>query len=84
MLWKHNKLNELGVIWMNVLTNMAGNVWKINIKQGDKVSIGQEVIILESMKMEIPVAAEIDGEVESIFVNEGDFINDGDVILKLK
>ena len=69
---------------MDVLTNMAGNVWKINVSKGDKVISGQEVIILESMKMEIPVAAENDGEVEEIIVNEGDFVNDGDVILKLK
>lgn len=69
---------------MDVLTNMAGNVWKINVKEGDQVSSGQEIIILESMKMEIPVAAENDGEVETILVNEGDFINDGDVIIKLR
>lgn len=37
---------------MEVLTNMAGNVWKIVVKPGDQVSEGQDVVILESMKME--------------------------------
>ncbi len=69
---------------MDVLTNMAGNVWKITVSKGDKVSSGQEVVILESMKMEIPITAENDGVVEEIVVNEGEFVNDGDVILKLK
>lgn len=69
---------------MDVTTNMAGNIWKMDVSVGDKVTAGQDVVILESMKMEIPISAEIDGEVEEIIVNEGDFVNDGDVILKLK
>lgn len=69
---------------MEVLTNMAGNVWKIVVKPGDQVSEGQDVVILESMKMEIPVSSEVTGVVEEIIVNEGDFVNDGDVIIKLK
>ncbi|AOV09155.1 acetyl-CoA carboxylase biotin carboxyl carrier protein subunit [Sporosarcina ureilytica] len=63
---------------------MAGNVWKIVVNKGDKVSSGQEVIILESMKMEIPITAKNDGEVAEVIVNEGDFVNDGDVLLKLE
>lgn len=63
---------------------MAGSVWKINVSIGDAVKAGQEVVILESMKMEIPVAVEQDGEIAEILVNEGDFINDEDVIIKLK
>ncbi|WP_188725555.1 acetyl-CoA carboxylase biotin carboxyl carrier protein subunit [Lentibacillus populi] len=69
---------------MDVTSNMTGNVWKIVVSNGDKVTAGQEVAILESMKMEIPISAEVYGEVEEIIVNEGDFVNDGDVILKLK
>ena len=69
---------------MEVLSNMAGSVWKINVNVGDSVTNGQEVVILESMKMEIPIAAETEGEVAEILVNEGDFVNDGDVIVKLK
>lgn len=69
---------------MEVLTNMAGNIWKVVVGVGDKVSEGQEVVILESMKMEIPITAESAGVVEEIVINEGDFVNDGDLIIKLK
>lgn len=69
---------------MEVLTNMAGNVWKVVVKLGDQVSEGQDVVILESMKMEIPISSEVSGIVDEIIVNEGDFVNDGDVVIKLK
>jgi acetyl-CoA carboxylase biotin carboxyl carrier protein len=69
---------------MEVLTNMAGNVWKVVVQPGDQVSEGQDVVILESMKMEIPISAEVNGIVDEIIVNEGDFVNDGDVVIKLK
>ncbi|MCQ6276035.1 acetyl-CoA carboxylase biotin carboxyl carrier protein subunit [Bacillus sp. V3B] len=69
---------------MEVLTNMAGNVWKITVQPGEQVSEGQDVVILESMKMEIPVSSEVSGTVDEIIVNEGDFVNDGDVVIKLK
>lgn len=66
-----------------VKASMAGNVWKIIVKQGDKVEAGEDVAILESMKMEIPITAEEAGTVSEIKVNEGDFINEGDVIVVL-
>jgi acetyl-CoA carboxylase biotin carboxyl carrier protein len=69
---------------MEVLTNMAGNVWKVVVQPGDQVTEGQDVVILESMKMEIPVSSEASGIVDEIIVNEGDFVNDGDVVIKLK
>ena len=59
---------------------MAGNVWKVLVKVGDQVEEGQDVVILESMKMEIPIAAEFDGTVKEVKVNEGDFVNEGDVL----
>ena len=60
--------------------SMAGSVWKIVAKEGENVSDGQDVIILESMKMEIPIAAESTGTVKELKVNEGDFVNEGDVL----
>jgi acetyl-CoA carboxylase biotin carboxyl carrier protein len=62
-----------------VIAVMAGNVWKVLVKAGDQVEEGQDVVILESMKMEIPIAAEFDGTVKEVKVNEGDFVNEGDV-----
>lgn len=63
-----------------VKASMAGNMWKIVVAVGDTVEAGQDVAILESMKMEIPLATEVAGRVKEIKVNEGDFINEGDVI----
>lgn len=67
-----------------VKANMAGSVWKIVVQEGDKVTTGQDVVILESMKMEIPIASEQDGVVKEIKVAEGDFVNDGDVIVTIE
>jgi acetyl-CoA carboxylase biotin carboxyl carrier protein len=63
---------------------MAGSVWKILVKEGDEVKAGQEVVILESMKMEIPVGVEADGTVTKVHVQEGDFVNDTDVLLEVE
>ncbi|RFU70431.1 acetyl-CoA carboxylase biotin carboxyl carrier protein subunit [Peribacillus saganii] len=63
-----------------VKASMAGSVWKIIVAEGDSVTNGQDIIILESMKMEIPIAAEEDGTVKEIKVAEGDFVNEGDVL----
>jgi len=63
-----------------VKASMAGNVWKIVVSEGEAVTEGQDIAILESMKMEIPIATETDGRVKEVKVNEGDFINEGDVI----
>ena len=64
-----------------VKASMAGSVWKITVAEGEQVSDGQEVIILESMKMEIPIAAEGGGTVKEIKAAEGTFINEGDVLM---
>lgn len=70
---------------MNKITSsMAGNVWKILVNVGDQVEIGQEVVILESMKMEIPIESEISGKVSEIKVKEGDFVNEGDVLITIE
>jgi acetyl-CoA carboxylase biotin carboxyl carrier protein len=59
---------------------MAGNVWKIVVSEGDTVEADQDIVILESMKMEIPIATEDGGTVKEIKVQEGDFVNEGDLI----
>ncbi|MEC5422572.1 acetyl-CoA carboxylase biotin carboxyl carrier protein subunit [Virgibacillus sp. C22-A2] len=65
---------------MEVKASMAGSVWKITVAQGESVEEGQDIVILESMKMEIPIGAEEAGTVKELKVNEGDFVNEGDVI----
>jgi biotin carboxyl carrier protein len=59
---------------------MVANVWKVVVAEGDQVEDGDTVVILESMKMEIPVLAEDSGTVASLKVAEGDVIQEGDLI----
>ena len=59
---------------------MVANVWKVVAKAGDAVEEGDTLVILESMKMEIPVVAESDGVVKQIAVSEGDVVQEGDLI----
>jgi acetyl-CoA carboxylase biotin carboxyl carrier protein len=63
-----------------VRAEMVANVWKVVISEGDAVSDGDTLVILESMKMEIPVIAESDGMVTKLAVNEGDVVQEGDLI----
>ncbi len=55
-----------------VICGTAGNVWKITAKEGDAVKSGDTILILEAMKMEIPVVAPVDGTISSIVVSEGE------------
>lgn len=63
-----------------IRAEMVANVWKVVAKAGDEVEEGDTLVILESMKMEIPVIVESDGVVREIAVNEGDVVQDGDLI----
>ena len=63
-----------------VRAEMVANVWKVVVSQGDAVAEGDTLVILESMKMEIPVVAESGGTVSELKVGEGDVVQEGDVI----
>ncbi|MEV0596538.1 biotin/lipoyl-binding carrier protein [Nonomuraea cavernae] len=63
-----------------VRAEMVANVWKVVVQEGDTVSDGDTLVILESMKMEIPVLTEDDGVVTQLKVKEGDVIQEGDLI----
>lgn len=63
-----------------IRAEMVANVWKVVATAGDAVSEGDMLVILESMKMEIPVIAESDGVVTQIAVSEGDVVQEGDLI----
>lgn len=67
-----------------VKASMAGTIWKILVKEGEEVTAGQDVVILESMKMEIPIAAEEAGIVKRILASEGDFINVDDDLVEIE
>jgi acetyl-CoA carboxylase biotin carboxyl carrier protein len=63
---------------------ITGNVWKIHVAVGDTVDVDQEVAVLESMKLEIPVEAEVGGTVTRIAVAVGDNVVEDDVLLELE
>jgi len=63
-----------------IRAEMVANVWKVVAAEGDTVADGDTVVILESMKMEIPVLAEGAGTISRLAVAEGDVIQEGDLI----
>ncbi|HEV7399202.1 MAG TPA: acetyl-CoA carboxylase biotin carboxyl carrier protein subunit [Solirubrobacterales bacterium] len=69
---------------MDIEAHITGSVWKIEVAVGDKVEDGDTVVILESMKMEIPVEAEDDGTVKEIRCEEGQSVSEGDVLVVLE
>jgi biotin carboxyl carrier protein len=69
---------------INVLSDITGIVWKVLAKPGDQVSENDSLLILESMKMEIPVTAPEDGVVKEVCVTEGALVAEGDVTLILE
>ncbi len=64
--------------------HLTGTVWKIEVEPGASISDGDTVVILESMKMEVPVEAEDDGTVKEIKVKEGQAVNEGDTLIVLE
>lgn len=64
----------------SVQSDIAGSVWKVEVKVGDRVSEDDTLIVLESMKMEIPVAAPCAGTILSLEVAEGDSITEGQLL----
>jgi biotin carboxyl carrier protein len=63
-----------------VRAEMVANVWKVVAAEGDAVADGDTLVILESMKMEIPVLAEDSGRLTRLAVAEGDVVQEGDLI----
>jgi acetyl-CoA carboxylase biotin carboxyl carrier protein len=67
----------------DVEAHITGTVWKIECKVGDNVEEGDTLVILESMKMEMPVEAEDDGTVAEIACKEGQAVSEGDTLVVL-
>jgi len=65
---------------MDVPAHITGTVWKIEVKVGQQVAAGDTLVILESMKMEIPVVTEQPGVVRELYVGPGDTVQEGDRI----
>ncbi len=67
-----------------VKTEITGKVWKITAEKGQRLAEDEPIVILESMKMEIPVSAPLDCTVVEILVSEGDTVTEGDVIAHIE
>ena len=63
--------------------HITGTVWKVEVSIGDTIEEGDTVVILESMKMEMPVEAEDAGTVREVLCEEGQAVNEGDPLVRL-
>jgi acetyl-CoA carboxylase biotin carboxyl carrier protein len=63
--------------------HITGTIWKINVGVGDEVQEGDEVLVLESMKIELPVEAEVAGTVAEILCDEGTPVAEGQPLIRL-
>ena len=68
----------------NIEAHITGTVWKIEVEVGQEIAEGDTVVILESMKMEMPVEAEDDGTVKEIKCQEGQSVSEGDTLVVLE
>jgi acetyl-CoA carboxylase biotin carboxyl carrier protein len=68
---------------IEIEAHITGTVWKVEVAVGDTVTAGDAVVILESMKMEMPVEAEDPGTVREIRCSEGQSVSEGDVLVVL-
>lgn len=67
-----------------VVSNMAGVVLEYLVQPGDAITVDQDVVMLESMKMQIPIQSTVNGTVKELKANEGDFVDDGDVLIEVE
>lgn len=63
-----------------IAAEMVANVMSVGVQPGDKVAAGDTVVLLESMKMEIPVLSEVSGKISAMAVKPGDVVQEGDLI----
>ncbi|MCC3306490.1 acetyl-CoA carboxylase biotin carboxyl carrier protein subunit [Sneathiella sp. HT1-7] len=81
---KNKKLNEGMMALIDVVAEVAGKVWKVEAEVGQKLDEEDDIVILESMKMEIPVGAPADGTLKEILVGEGDAVAEDQVIARIE
>ena len=62
---------------------MAGTIVEVSVAVGDSINVGQQVAVIESMKMEVPLESTASGKVSALKRAVGDFVNEGDVVLEL-
>jgi biotin carboxyl carrier protein len=78
--WTDGERREVPVVVEEVHAEMVSSVWKVLVQPGAEVAAGDTLVILESMKMEIPVLTERAGTVRELHVVEGEVLQEGDLI----
>ena len=68
----------------DITAPMPGKVFEVNVAPGDAVTTDQEVIILEAMKMEMPIVSPTSGTVKSVNCNQGDAVQGGDILVTIE
>lgn len=68
---------------IEVASEVTGSVWKILFQIGQSVQADEPIMLIESMKMEIPVVSEKAGVISAVMVSEGDAVNEGDVVVRI-
>lgn len=66
-----------------IRADMVANVMEIYVAEGDTIAVGDTVVLLESMKMEIPVISEVAGKIVRLAVTQGDVVQEGDLIVEI-
>ncbi|MEK7432920.1 MAG: biotin/lipoyl-containing protein [Cyanobacteriota bacterium] len=69
---------------MEVKSNMAGTILEVLVSVGDQIEDGQDLVCLESMKMQMFISSESSGTVKEIKIDIGDFVNEGDLLLLIE
>ena len=67
----------------DITAPMPGKIFEVNVAPGDTVTVDQEVVILEAMKMEMPIVSPIAGTIESVKCHPGDVVQGGDILVTL-
>ena len=68
---------------LKIHSEISGSVWKVEVQPGQAVQVGQTLLIVESMKMEIPVEAPVAGSIRDVLVAEGEPVQDGQWLLTI-
>ncbi len=68
---------------MDIQAHITGTVWKLVAKVGENIEEDDDILIIESMKMELPLTSPMRGTLESILVEEGEFVEEGQVVARL-
>ncbi len=68
----------------HVVSSMAGVIIEFLVQPGEQINVDQDVVLMESMKMQFPIQSTVTGTVKSFKVNAGDFVDDGDILLEVE